>query len=125
MILSLEVRGCSIGVDRAREQLGVRSADELAEARKLVKRTVAVAVLALALLYVGDGLSVPLRAKWGGNPYGSVTVTRSYSVTKKDGKPDFYFNPPEAQTCVRTIFPHFGDPPCWYLSQHTQQEVDL
>jgi hypothetical protein len=25
----------------------------------------------------------------------------------------------EPQDCVRAIFPHLGDPPCWWLARHT------
>lgn len=78
----------------------------------------------LALIYLGDYASVRLRIP-GRNPFGSVTVTISYSVMKKDGKPDYYFQPPQVETCVRSIFPHLGYAPCWYLKRHTNQQINM
>lgn len=90
-----------------------------------MKRGVTIVVLLLAAVYGGDYASVRFRIPPGRVPFGSVTVRRYYAAMKKDGKPDFYFNPPEAEPCVHALFPHFGYPPCWYLSRHTTQEVDL
>ena len=90
-----------------------------------MKRVLLVLVAALALLYLGDYASVRLPIPPGRNPFGSVTVTISYSVMKKDGKPDYYFQPPQAETCVRSIFPHMGYSPCWYLRRHTNQQINM
>lgn len=88
-------------------------------------KRIALVVLALfALLYIGDYVSVRFRIP-GHNPFGSVTVTVTLSVMKKDGKPDYYFQPPQAQTCVRSIFPHLGYKPCWYLRRHTNQQINM
>jgi hypothetical protein len=35
------------------------------------------------------------------------------------------FDPPAPQDCVYSLFPHFGDSPCWYLSRHTRQQVNV
>lgn len=77
----------------------------------------------LALVYLADYASVRFQIPRSRNPLGSVTVQVSYAVTKKDGKPDYYFQPPQAETCVRSIFPHLGYTPCWYLSRHTNQQI--
>jgi len=26
---------------------------------------------------------------------------------------------------VRSLFPHFGNPPCWYLRKHTEKQIDI
>ena len=78
-----------------------------------------------ALLYAGDYASVRFRIPPGRNPFGSVTVTITYSVMKKDGKPDYYFQPPQAEPCVRSIFPHLGYAPCWYMRRHTNRQINM
>ncbi len=89
-----------------------------------MKRIVLVLLVLFAVLYIGDYASVRLRIP-GHNPFGSVTVTTTLSVMKKDGKPDYYFQPPQAETCVRSIFPHLGYRPCWYLRRHTNQQINM
>jgi hypothetical protein len=89
-----------------------------------MKRVILVVLALFALFYAGDYASVRLRIP-GRNPFGSVTVTITYSVMKKDGKPDYYFQPPQAETCVRSIFPHLGYTPCWYLRRHTSQQINM
>jgi len=42
----------------------------------------------------------------------------------KNGKTEYTFDPPVPQECVNSLFPHFGDPPCWYLSRHKRQQVN-
>jgi hypothetical protein len=42
----------------------------------------------------------------------------------KDGKTQYSFDPPAPQDCVNSLFPHFGDSPCWYLKRHTRQTVN-
>jgi hypothetical protein len=89
-----------------------------------MKRIVLVVLALFALLYVGDYTSVRFRIP-GHNPFGSVTVTITTTVMKKDGKPDYYFQPPQTETCVRSIFPHLGYLPCWYLRRHTNQQINM
>jgi hypothetical protein len=92
---------------------------------KDVRRLIELTILLLAVLYAADYASVRLRIPPGRNPFAVVTVQRSYSVMKKDGKPDFYFDPPQNQTCVRSLFPHLGYEPCWYLRKHPNQQINM
>ncbi len=39
------------------------------------------------------------------------------SFPMKDGKTMYVPGDPEDQPCVRSLFPHFGDKPCWYLKR--------
>ena len=43
----------------------------------------------------------------------------------KDGKTEYMMLQPETQTCVKSIAPHFGYTPCWYLEGHKQQRTNL
>ena len=93
--------------------------------RRWMKR-IAVSVMALfALLYAGDYAVVRFRIPKGRDPYGVVKVRPYYAVTQKNGKPEFYFLDPQNQTCVRSLFPHLGYSPCWYVSRHAHQRINM
>ena len=90
-----------------------------------MKRVSLVAASVLFLIYAGDYAAVRFRIPAGRNPFGTVQVQRYYSVMKKNGEPDFYFNPPQDQACVRSLFPHLGYTPCWYLQRHKTQKITV
>ena len=81
------------------------------------------ALVAAALLYAADDLSLRYRIP-DREPFGSVTVQRYYALHKSKDKTNFLFADPVAQTCVHSLFPHSGYPPCWYLGRHAEQRVD-
>jgi hypothetical protein len=89
-----------------------------------VRRVLVAVALLICAVYAGDYLSVRFRIAKG-NAFSTVQVQRYYSVMKKDGKPDFYFDPPQDQTCVRSMFSHFGYAPCWYLNRHKTQKISI
>jgi hypothetical protein len=83
-------------------------------------------VVGVAVLTYGlDYLIFRVRAAMHGNAYGSVTVNHYYAVLQKNGKTTFTFDPPQAWTCVRALFPHAGSLPCWYLSRHPDQRTNI
>lgn len=85
-------------------------------------KTALIAVVAFcALLYAGDYTVVRYRVARNRNPFGTVQVQPYYLVPLKDGKTEFMFLDPQNQTCVRSLFPHMGRTPCWYLSRHRNQ----
>ncbi|HZO99820.1 MAG TPA: hypothetical protein VFD30_05985 [Terriglobia bacterium] len=90
-----------------------------------LKRAVQVILLLLAIFYAGDYASVRWPILKRRNPFGVVKIQRYYAVMKKDGKPDFYFDQPENQTCVHSLFPHLGYVPCWYLNRRRVQRIDM
>ncbi len=90
-----------------------------------LERILAEAILVFAVLYVGDYILLRYRVAKSRDPYGAVRIRRYYAVTTKSGKPEYYFDPPIDQTCVRSLFGHFGYPPCWYLMRHTTQELKM
>ncbi|HEV2352480.1 MAG TPA: hypothetical protein VG028_21805 [Terriglobia bacterium] len=93
--------------------------------RKIIKRTFALAFFALCVLYAGDYLLVRFRIFANRKPLGTVKVQTTYAVKQKDGKTEFYFNPPQDQVCVNSIFPHLGYPPCWYLRRHSKPQINM
>ena len=56
---------------------------------------------------------------------GQVTVTSYDAVQQKNGKTESLFDPPRAQTCVNSLFPHAAYLPCWYLRRHPEQRTDI
>jgi hypothetical protein len=88
-------------------------------------RAVATIVLATAFLYICDYLVLRFRVATNHQPFGSVTVHPYYAVPRKDQKIEFMPGEPSDQQCVHSLFPHMGDSPCWYLTRHTDQRVDM
>jgi hypothetical protein len=95
----------------------------------MLKRYIALTLACLAgvllVAYAGDYGLLQLRIRGNGNAFGTVTVHRYYAVPQKSGKLEFLSTDPQDQTCVHALFPHLGDPPCWYLVRHTEQRIDL
>ena len=79
----------------------------------------------VALAFLVDYGVFRLRVLTARSPYGSVVVRNYYAVPQKNGKTEFIFDPPAAWTCVNSLFPHQGYPPCWYLSRHPEQRTDI
>ncbi len=92
--------------------------------KRIILIPVLYVLLAGALVYVGDYLVLRFRIPNNREQFDSVMVQRTYAITQKDRKVEYIFDPPAPQTCVNSLFPHFGDPPCWYLRRHTQQQVN-
>jgi hypothetical protein len=89
-------------------------------------KTALIAVVALcALIYAGDYAVVRYRVARNRNPYASVQVQPYYTVPLKDGKTEFMFLDPQNQACVRSLFPHLGRTPCWYLRRHSNQATNF
>jgi hypothetical protein len=83
---------------------------------------------ALGLLVIAYGADYGVfqyRLATKRQPFGSITVEHYDAVEHKDGKAELIFEPPVQQTCVHSLFPHAGDPPCWFLSRHAEQKTDI
>jgi hypothetical protein len=80
---------------------------------------------AVGFAYSLDYAVFRIRSATHRNAYGSVTVNHYYAVLQKNGKTQFIFDPPQAQTCVHAMFSHAGCLPCWYLTRHPEQRTDI
>ena len=87
----------------------------------MIKKIAIAALLGLLLLYGGDYSIFRLRH----SPTGTVTVRRYLAIQEKANRVEYVFNGEQNQTCVQSLFPHMGSTPCWYLSRHTEQRVDI
>jgi hypothetical protein len=101
---------------------------ELGSTRDAIIRNAPIAaVIALSLfiaLYVGDYLLLHARIAARGVDSATSTVTIYYAALLKNGKFSVFYDQPETQTCVRSIFPWLGYQPCWYLSRHAIKTVN-
>jgi hypothetical protein len=80
----------------------------------LLAKTLLVVAVAAALLYIGDDLA--LRFWWRGAAFEAVVV---YPATMlKNGKLEIFRGQPEVEQCARSVFPHAGYRPCWYVRRH-------
>jgi hypothetical protein len=93
--------------------------------KQILYRSLAILVIVVAVLYAGDYVSLRYRIPNNRTQLGTVTVTEMYAIQEKNNKTEYQFPPPQEQTCVYSLFPHFGYPPCWYLQRHTQQRIDI
>lgn len=81
----------------------------------------------LAVVYAGDYISVRYRMAHptANNPIEVLKINPTYAVARKDGLSEFDFGDPETQTCVHSLFPHLGYPPCWYAIRESQKPIPI
>jgi len=91
----------------------------------IVLRWLLAGVSLLGIAYGADYCIFRYRLATNRQPFGSVTVEHYDAVPHKDGKSELIFDPPAQQTCVRSLFPHAGYQPCWFLSRHAEQRTDM
>ncbi len=91
----------------------------------MIRRWLFIALLLLLTLYAGDYLSLKYRIPGNRAQFGSVQTRTSYAVTQKSKKTEYYFNPPENETCVHSLFPQLGHNPCWYVERNRVRQIDL
>jgi hypothetical protein len=96
---------------------------------KGIKRALIGAILLLCILtaavFAVDYLVLRVRMAARGNSFDSVQVQRIYYMLQKNGKTEIIPGDMETQTCVRSLFPHFGYSPCWYARRRTEKRVDI
>ena len=93
---------------------------------KRILGIVVVAVLATsALVFAGDYLSVRFAIPNHREQFDSFQVRHFYSIKLKGGKTSYSYDQPQAMECVISLFPHFGDTPCWYLKRHPVIQVNV
>jgi len=96
----------------------------------IVKRAAAGVLVALALVYAGDLLSVRYRMAYpkAGAAFGTVQMERLYAIPQKSGKIEYEFDAQQPEVtvpCVRSLLPHLGYSPCWYLQRNSQKPIPM
>jgi hypothetical protein len=93
--------------------------------KSLPIRLLSVVLVLVAMVYGGDWLSIQYRIWRHRDVFGTVSVTAVYVIHEKSGKTQYQYDSPQDQTCVRSLFPHFGYSPCWYLSRHREKQIEI
>ena len=96
----------------------------------LLKRILVGASTALVLLYLGDYLSVRVRAMHPkpSDPFESLSTLRMLAIPQKNGKTDYEIDsqdPNTTVTCVHSLFPHMGYSPCWYVKPRLNRPIPM
>ena len=92
---------------------------------RYIKRGLGIIVLAAAVLYAGDYLSLRYRIPAHREQFGSFEVRHFYAVTLKNHKTEYLYDDPRDEVCVNSLFPHYGYDPCWYVARHPEQRIDI
>jgi len=61
-------------------------------------------------------------------PFETMIRTRVLAIRKKNGKYEYQIDqlqPAETLTCAHSIFPHYGDKPCWYVKPRLNQPIPV
>lgn len=98
--------------------------------RTLAKRTLLGIAACLLLVYAGDSIWVRIRMMRAtpGNPFETVTALRILAISDKGNKTEYMVDavqPQQTGECVHALFPHKGDPPCWYLKRKFAQPIPM
>jgi hypothetical protein len=84
----------------------------------------------LGLVYSTDYLYVRIRAihPKPADPFESIKALRVLAIPEKNGRTLYEVdaqNPEQTVTCVHSLFPHSGYPPCWYVKPRINQPVPM
>jgi hypothetical protein len=83
------------------------------------------AIALIAVFFVGDYAWLRMRAARNQNPYDTVQVQVVEQSPQKGNKAEYVPEEPRMQSCVRSVFPHEDQQPCWYLRRHAQQQINF
>ncbi len=89
--------------------------------KRLWLRIVQGLLTVLVVLYAGDWIALRVRAQ--PQPSSSVQVEQFLRTPLKGQKEEFDYMGTVAQPCVRSLFPHSSQAPCWWLERHKIQWV--
>jgi hypothetical protein len=87
---------------------------------RVVGRALIYFVAGLAIVYAGDWGVLQLRMAHK-TAFSTVQVDQLLASPLKDNKEEYDYMGTVAEPCVRSIFPHASDLPCWWLKRHTTQ----
>ncbi len=83
-------------------------------------RTLKYLLLGAVVLYFADWAALGLRMAHRSG-LGKVTVSQYLATPLKGQKEEYDYLGSVDQPCVKSIFPHNGDQPCWWLERHKSQ----
>lgn len=75
-------------------------------------------VILFALVYMGDSIVFSYRNRHGA-AFGSIEVDQFLATPLKGSKTEYDLVGSFQQQCARSIFPHSGQPACWWVQRHS------
>jgi hypothetical protein len=93
--------------------------------KRTLIRLVLSLVVALLAVDVGDNLVLRYRILTNREPFGQVQVKRYLAIRHKDQRVEFVSTDPETRVCAHSLFLQLGNNPCWYVSRHTVERIDM
>ena len=73
-----------------------------------------VIVVSLVGIYVSDWIWIEYRLGHATTTDALGTATFYYATMLKNGRLEVFYNQPQSEVCVYSLFPHAGYRPCWY-----------
>lgn len=87
-----------------------------------ILRKALLATLAFVIIfYAGDYFYARVRKA----PFANVHIDQFYAVSEKFNMTAYERGTAVNERCVYSIFPHFGNKPCWYLMRHTLRYIKV
>ena len=98
--------------------------------KQIAGRVVAAVLLLVAFAFVLDYIVLRVRMLHATAtlPFEHLTRNRLLAIQVKNGTYQYELdqvNPTETLTCVHSLFPHFGDQPCWYLKPRLDRPIPI
>jgi len=90
-----------------------------------MKRILGTAIILGFAIYLVDYASAKYHIPSGRQTLETIEIQRDFALKQKDRMFEYIAPTIVQQECVLSLFPHFNDPPCWYLRRHTRQHVIL
>ncbi len=93
--------------------------------RKFVVRTLAVLLLAAAIVWTVDWLILRHKIAQTQDAFGQIEVHRRYAIHLKNRRIEERIEKPKMEECVHSLFSHYNESPCWYLERHADELLDV
>ena len=98
--------------------------------RTYLGKVVYALLMVIALTYGYDFASVRRRmnAQKPGDPFDSVTYPHILAIPEKGNKVEYALDaqsPMETESCVHSLFPHYGYTPCWYVVRRSKSPTPM
>jgi hypothetical protein len=88
--------------------------------KRILGRGLLLLLVLLAALYAGDWAVLRIRIARQ-TAFSSVMVHQFLATPLKNHTDEYDYVGTSAQSCVRSIFPHASESPCWWLKRHSTQ----
>jgi hypothetical protein len=87
-------------------------------------------LMVVAVTYGYDYASVRRRmnAQKPGDPFDTVTYPHILAIPEKGNKVEYALDaqsPMETESCVHSLFPHYGYTPCWYVVRRSKSPTPM